>query len=158
MKGTPGRETPATWNSAPVVDGDWRSASYQMPGTPWERCMSFERRGLPVAVWAPETVQLLEPAVQPSQMGFLRVCWRARRSSVEAVSVWPVVWWLGRGVRFARGANTHLSRKKRGEDGAPAFVVMVGFAGLSGMESLVWDSSRGMSGMFSWGAVRSMVG
>src|SRR5258708_16642309 len=115
--------------------------------------MSFERRGLPVAVCAQEPVELFEPGVQPSQMGFVRVCWRARRSSVEAVSVWPVVWWLGRGVRFALGANAHLSRKKRGEDGAPAFVVMFGFVEVLGFVvggfSLVWDSSSGMSGMFS---------
>jgi hypothetical protein len=44
---------------------------------------------LPVAVWAPETTQLLEPAKQPSQMGLRRVCWRVMRSWGEAV---VVVW------------------------------------------------------------------
>jgi hypothetical protein len=29
--------------------------------------MSFERRGLPEAVWAPETTQLLEPGMQSGQ-------------------------------------------------------------------------------------------
>src|SRR6266851_8910857 len=116
--------------------------------------MSFERRGLPVAVWAPETVQLFEPAVQPSQMGFLRVCWRARRSSVEAV--WVLVdstrvWWLGREVRSrflpqpASWPGTPFARyptlRKSAKDGAPGFVV--------GGFSWVWDSSRGMSGTFS---------
>ena len=30
----------------------------------WLRCMSLERSGFPEAVWAPETAQLLEPALQ----------------------------------------------------------------------------------------------
>src|SRR5438309_168428 len=88
MNGTPGRETPVTWRlpeslalrasaSGPPT---WRSASYQMPGTVWARCMSLERSGLPVAVWAPETTQLLDPAKQSSQMGLRRVCWRVWRS------------------------------------------------------------------------------
>jgi hypothetical protein len=47
--------------------------------------MSFERSGLPVAVWDPETTQSFEPAKQPSQMGLRRVCWRVRRSWGEAV-------------------------------------------------------------------------
>ena len=47
--------------------------------------MSLERSGFPVAVCAPETTQLPEPATQPSQTGFRRVCWRARRSLAEAV-------------------------------------------------------------------------
>ena len=63
MKGAPGRATPVTWNEPEGV-GAWRSVSYQMPGTPWERCMSLERMGFPEAVWAPETTQLLEPAMQ----------------------------------------------------------------------------------------------
>ncbi len=81
-EGTPGRETPVTWRP-----GASRSAWYQMPGTLWARCMSLERSGLPVAVWAPETTQLLEPAKQFSQTGLRRVCWRARRSEGEAVLV-----------------------------------------------------------------------
>jgi hypothetical protein len=47
--------------------------------------MSFARSGLPVAVWAPETTQSLEPAKQSSQMGLSRICWRARRSWGEVV-------------------------------------------------------------------------
>src|SRR5882757_7568211 len=83
MKGTPGSETPAAWKS-PV--GVWvsRSAWYQMPGTLWLRCMSFDSSGLPVAVRVPETAELLEPARQLSQRGasdLLRAC----RSAVDAV-------------------------------------------------------------------------
>src|SRR5579871_5479319 len=145
MKGTPGRETPVTWNS-PVAVGASRSAWYQMPGTLWLRCMSFERRGLPVAVWAPETTQLLEPGMHSSQRVSFRDCWRARRSWVVAVGRWLV-----EGVRFALCANDPLMRWD-------LMNWALGFVGSVGFVSLVWDSSRGMSGISSWGAVRSMVG
>src|ERR1700731_616588 len=95
MKGTPGRETPVTWR-LPAGVGAWRSAWYQMPGTVWARCISLARSGLPVAVWAPETTQSLEPAKQLSQMGLWRVCWRAWRSWGEAVLVVPFLLELGR--------------------------------------------------------------
>jgi hypothetical protein len=42
---------------------------YQMLGTVSERCMSLARSGLPLAVCAPETTQLLEPAMQSEQVG-----------------------------------------------------------------------------------------
>src|ERR1700722_7052765 len=151
MKGEPGRETPETWNS-PVGVGASRSASYQVPGTPRLRCMSFERSGLPEAVWVPETAQLPEPALQPSQRGFLRVCWRVRRSSMEAVLVWR---WAG---AVAPSRDAHLRRIVRAEDGAPGLIAD-GISRLvaDGASRLLWDSSRGTSGMSFWGAVRSMM-
>ena len=66
--------------------------------------MSFERSGLPEAVWTPETVQLFEPAVQPSHVGFLRVCWRARGrgEAVSLVTVLPELLGLS-GCEFGLG-------------------------------------------------------
>src|SRR5260370_604202 len=82
MKGVPGRAAPRKGVAAGV--GGAGEVSYQMPGTPWERCMSLERRGLPEAVWEPETTQLLEPAMQVSQPGWgARVCCRARRAGMS---------------------------------------------------------------------------
>src|SRR3979490_1210332 len=106
-----------------------------MKGTPgggtrgrvWARCMSLARSGLPVAVWAPETTQSLEPAKQPSQMGLRRVCWRARRAWGGAV----VAGFLrglscpdgGSAVALARDA--HISESRYGVpgfEGAPGIV------------------------------------
>src|SRR5438477_10422490 len=158
MKGTPGRETPATWR-LPEEVGDspplrasspgtptWRSASYQMPGTVWARCMSLERRGLPVAVWAPETAQLLEPAKQSSQMGLRRVCWRVRRSCGSKVVVLefvdptlrdkaakdgaPGLCWLAEGSAVALARDAHISESRYG---APGFVVAPGVVWVSGV-------------------------
>src|SRR6267378_4859203 len=137
MKGTPGRETPVTWR-LPEGVGAWRSAWYQMPGTVWARCMSLARSGLPVAVWAPETTQSLEPAKQPSQMGLRRVCWRARRSWMfweEVVLEFvdptlrdgaakdgaPGLSCLDERSAVALARDAHLRRKVRAEDGAPGF-------------------------------------
>ena len=54
--GTPGSATPET--SRP---GAWRCVMYQMPGSEYSRCMSFESSGLPEAVWLPAMAQALEP-------------------------------------------------------------------------------------------------
>src|SRR5271168_5267249 len=107
-----------------------------MPGTLWARCMSFERSGLPVAVWVPETTQLLEPAMQPSQMGLRRVCWRVIRSSGVAVPEFvspahrdetaiggaPGLWCRVGESAVALPRDAHLRRKVRAEDGAPGFI------------------------------------
>ena len=98
--GTPGRVTPAAWKP-----GASRSAMNQMLGSVRPRCMSLERSGLPEAVWEPETTQLLEPGVQPEQMGRPRVL---RRSAISS----------GVGLRFA---DSHPFRKGREMDGAPGF-------------------------------------
>src|SRR5438309_6040413 len=129
MKGTPGRETPVTWR-LPVEVGDsprlrarspgtptWRSASYQMPGTVWARCMSLERSGLPVAVWAPETTQLLEPAKHSSQMGLRRVCWRAWRSWGEVVVFPAGLGCLDEGSAVALARDAHISESRYGAPG-----------------------------------------
>ena len=54
--GTPGRHTPET--SRP---GASRCAMYQMPGSPYCKCMSFDSSGLPDAVWLPEMAHAFEP-------------------------------------------------------------------------------------------------
>ncbi len=102
-EGSAGERDSGDVEGAPVGVGASRSASYQMPGTLWVRCMSFERSGLPEAVWAPETTQLLEPARQASQTG-LRVCWRAR-SAWRLAGWWLlVVGWVGEfGLGFVEG-------------------------------------------------------
>src|SRR5271157_52832 len=54
--GTPGSVTPAT-SKSPAV----RWASYQTLGICKSRCISLESSGLPDAVCAPDTTQLLDP-------------------------------------------------------------------------------------------------
>src|SRR5882672_4823859 len=100
-----------------------------MPGTVWARCMSLARSGLPVAVWAPETTQSLEPAKQPSQRGVRRVCWRARRSWGEAAVV-GVLPWLGcldGGSAVALPRDAHISESRYG---APGFEEGLGVVGV----------------------------
>src|SRR5215831_8089286 len=65
--GMPGSVTPAAWKP-----GARRSAMYQMFGSLRPRCMSFESKGLPLAVCVPEITQLLEPGIQPEQERFSR--------------------------------------------------------------------------------------
>ena len=36
---------------------------YQMPGSEYSRCMSFESSGLPDAVWLPARAQAFEPGL-----------------------------------------------------------------------------------------------
>ena len=106
----------------------------------------MERMGLPVAVWAPETTQSLEPAKQLSQIGLRRVCWRAWRSWEEAVVVLEFVDPTLRDETAKDGApgldvpdggsavalvrDAHISESR---DGAPGFVdVALGFVGVPG--------------------------
>ena len=90
-----------------------------------------------MAVWVPETTQLLEPAKQSSQMGLRRVCWRVRRSwgSREEVLEFvdptlrgeaakdgaPGLCCLCGGSVVALARDAHLKRKVRAKDGAPRF-------------------------------------
>src|SRR6516165_1898526 len=99
INGMPGIETPAAWKP-----GARRSAMYQMLGTLRPRCGSFDRRGFPLAVWAPEMTQLLEPGVQP---------WHARS--------------LGFRERAGRPGFvvSHPCAKPPRKDGAPEFLGLV---------------------------------
>src|SRR5438034_6774642 len=56
--GTPGIVAPAA-----LMPGAVRWHSYQMEGSAYSRCGSLARSGLPVAVCAPETAQLLLPGI-----------------------------------------------------------------------------------------------
>src|SRR5437660_423030 len=58
MPGAPGSATPATSNP-----GACRCVMYQMPGTEYSRCISFERIGLPLAVWRPPTTHAFDPGL-----------------------------------------------------------------------------------------------
>src|SRR5882762_10312816 len=63
-KGAPGRLTPA---ASKFCCGTSSCTSYQIPGRPQSRCMSFESSGLPLTVCAPETTQLFDPGTGSSE-------------------------------------------------------------------------------------------
>src|ERR1039458_3269228 len=75
---SPGMVTPAT--SRP---GACRCAMYQIPGSEYSRCISFESSGLPDAVWLPAMAQALDPRYIPGFPYALERC-RSRCSHPEA--------------------------------------------------------------------------
>ena len=94
VRARPGRVTPAT-SKSPAV----RCASYQMFGIASSRCMSFDSSGLPDAVCAPETTQLLEPGRSAGRHRSARpqpyaadlassCCDRARSTASSLRSLW----------------------------------------------------------------------